>query len=113
MQLRALQRFPQWPETKLSSNSFLLHFPAFCKAGGKKILELIQIRCRQCGVYFCICRRCRKAYCDDDCKVKGYRKRHREAQKRYKATEKGKKNDVSWKRIVDGDAMRSVKTKKD
>jgi len=36
--------------------------------------------------------------------------RHRNDIKQQK---KEKKNDVSWKRIVDGDAMRSVKTKKD
>lgn len=58
----------------------------------KKNLELVQICCRQCGFHFFICRECYRGqtYCCDSCKNKGYRRRHREAQKRYREKEKGK-----------------------
>lgn len=77
----------QKPKTTI----FLHCFPAFCKAGGKKI-ELIQICCRECALYFCICRQCFRgqAYCCEDCRKKGYRRLHRQVQKRYRHTEKGK-----------------------
>ena len=99
-------------------SSFLLHFPAVCKAGGKKIFELIQIRCRECGVYFCICRRCYRgqAYCCEACRVKGYRSRHREAQKRYRGEKKGKQKRCEleknrrWRMYVENE--KSIENKK-
>ncbi len=53
---------------------------------------LILIKCRQCGDFFCVCRECWKgqAYCCDSCKNLGYAKQRREAQRRYRKTEKGK-----------------------
>ena len=56
-------------------------------------LYLIQIRCRCCGIVFSVCRCCWRgqAYCCDECRVAGTQKNHREAQKRYRRTAKGKK----------------------
>ena len=54
----------------------------------------LQRRCRWCDVVFCICRRCFRgqAYCCDTCRLYGRRKNHRKAQRKYRQTEKGKKN---------------------
>lgn len=54
---------------------------------------MIQIRCWECDIYFFICRSCYRGhrYCGEACQVKGYRKRHREAQRRYRK-KMGKKN---------------------
>jgi hypothetical protein len=75
------------------NNYVLHHFPAICKAGGKKILELIQIRCRECGTIFYICRRCYRwhKYCSLTCRINGYEKRRQEARKRYRAKEEKKR----------------------
>lgn len=72
---------------------FLHYFPVVCKTGRRKISKLIQIRCRECGVHFRICRRCYRGqvYCCEECRVKGYRRNHRESQKRYRSKEKGKR----------------------
>ena len=53
----------------------------------------LQRRCRWCDVVFCICRRCFRGqtYCCSTCRLYGRRKNHREAQRRYRQTEKGKK----------------------
>ena len=53
----------------------------------------LQRRCRWCDAVFCICRRCFRgqAYCCTTCRLYGRRKNHREAQRRYRQTEKGKK----------------------
>ena len=66
--------------------------PAVCKTGGKIILELIEICCSECRVNFCVCRSCYRGqrYCCRICHIKGYRRGHREAQKRYRRKEKGK-----------------------
>lgn len=55
---------------------------------------LLQIRCCWCGVIFCICRRCWRgqAYCSDECRIAGTRQAHREAQRRYRQTERGRYN---------------------
>lgn len=91
-----------WPEINaalvscvMCKDKIVLHyFPAFCKAGGRKILELrvIGIRCRQCGRYFFVCRQCYRGhvYCSVECREKGYKKRHQEAQKKYRAKEEKK-----------------------
>ena len=57
------------------------------------ILLSLQRRCRWCDAVFCICRRCFRgqAYCCETCRLCGRRKTHREAQRRYRQTEKGKK----------------------
>jgi hypothetical protein len=54
--------------------------------------ELIQICCRQCGLYFSVCRKCYRgqAYCSDSCRNKGYRRLHKDAQKRYREKKMGK-----------------------
>ncbi len=73
--------------------SFLIHLPVVCKTGGMFIVLLIFIPCRWCGLSFYICRRCWRgqAYCSDECRMAGYKKRHREAQRKYRQTQKGKK----------------------
>lgn len=54
---------------------------------------LLCISCRWCNISFCICRCCFRghAYCCDSCRNKAKRKSRREAQRRYRQTEKGKK----------------------
>ncbi len=54
---------------------------------------LIQIECRWCHLLFCICRRCFRgqAYCRDECRIAGKRRAHRESQRRYRQSLKGKK----------------------
>lgn len=58
----------------------------------KKKLELIQIRCRECGGHFQSCQKCYRGqvYCCQACRVKGYRRLHRQAQIRYRKKPKGK-----------------------
>jgi hypothetical protein len=55
---------------------------------------LLSIQCRWCEFYFCICRSCFRgqAYCCDTCRLAGNLKNKRKAQRRYRQTEKGKKN---------------------
>ena len=54
---------------------------------------LLQIRCRWCGRVFCICRCCWRGqrYCCAACRQAAKCQAHREAQRRYRRTEKGKK----------------------
>ena len=54
---------------------------------------LISITCHWCDFPFFLCRTCWRghAYCCDVCRRSGYLKNRREAQKRYRQTEKGKK----------------------
>jgi len=56
-------------------------------------LLLIEVCCRGCKVSFCVCQRCWRgqAYCSEECRRLGRRRVHREAQKRYRQTPKGKK----------------------
>ena len=55
---------------------------------------LIRIRCEFCQCFFHVCRSCFRgqAYCCDICRVNGKRQKHREAQRRYRKTPKGRKN---------------------
>lgn len=55
---------------------------------------IIQIICRCCGNFFNICRSCFRgqAYCCEKCRISRQRQLHREAQKKYRQTEKGKKS---------------------
>ena len=57
------------------------------------IVFLLLVHCRWCGLPFYICRCCWRgqAYCSDECRIAGYKKRHREAQRKYRQTQKGKK----------------------
>ena len=75
------------------NTSFLLHLPAVCKAGGMPDVLLIAIQCRWCELQFCICRSCWRgqAYCCDACRRAAKLKKHRQAQRKYRQTEKGKK----------------------
>ena len=54
---------------------------------------LISITCRWCNFPFFLCRACWRghAYCCEDCRKAGNLKNRREAQRRYRQTEKGKK----------------------
>ncbi len=55
---------------------------------------LIAINCRWCDFRFYLCRACWRghAYCCGECRTAGTLKIKREAQRRYRQTEKGKKN---------------------
>jgi hypothetical protein len=57
------------------------------------ILLLIEVCCRWCKVRFCVCQRCWRgqAYCSEECRRLGRQRVHREAQRRYRQTPKGKK----------------------
>ena len=72
---------------------FLLHNPGDCKTGDMSVLLLRSNRCRWCDLLFCVCRCCWRgqAYCCDQCRLAAKRKLHRQAQRRYRQTEKGKK----------------------
>ena len=54
---------------------------------------LVEVHCRFCGVRFFVCQRCWRgqAYCSDECRRQGRLQVHREAQRRYRQTRKGKK----------------------
>jgi hypothetical protein len=56
-------------------------------------LKLISVFCSWCNAAFCVCRSCWRGqkYCSDVCRKAAYLKSHREAQKRYRQSEKGKK----------------------
>lgn len=56
-------------------------------------MYLVRIECGWCHLLFCVCRRCFRGqgYCSDECRIEGRRKNHREAQKRYRQSPKGKK----------------------
>ncbi len=64
-----------------------------CKVGGHFILLLVEVSCRWCGADFCVCQRCWRgqAYCSEKCRRSGRWRVHREAQRRYRQTPKGKK----------------------
>lgn len=53
---------------------------------------LIQVNCSRCGLRFSICRRCWRgqAYCSDECRSAGGILTHRNAQRRYRQTSKGR-----------------------
>lgn len=57
------------------------------------VLLIIQIACRCCGTFFNLCRSCFRgqAYCSEKCRISRQRQLHKEAQKKYRQTEKGKK----------------------
>ena len=52
-----------------------------------------EIECRRCGTRFCICRRCWRGqrYCGMTCRDTAKQQQHREAQQRYRRTEKGRR----------------------
>ena len=53
---------------------------------------LRQICCGWCGGFFCVCWSCWRgqAYCSDECIIAGRRRAHREAQRRYRQTQRGR-----------------------
>ena len=79
------------PEAQ-ASNLFLPWLLTVCK-GRRPFLFLVEVYCRWCGMGFLICRRCRRgqAYCSEECRRLGRSRVHREAQRRYRQTSKGKK----------------------
>lgn len=54
---------------------------------------LREVQCRWCGKVFCVCQSCWRgqAYCCDACRRAAKGNAHREAQRKYRTTEKGKK----------------------
>ena len=92
--LRALKMSYRKHNRKLHHYSLLLYPPAVCKFGGMSNLYLINIECRWCDLTFCICRSCWRgqAYCCNICRLAGRLKNCREAQRKYRKTDKGKKN---------------------
>jgi hypothetical protein len=76
-----------------TGNLFLSWLLAVCKVGGHFILLLVEVCCHWCNLRFYVCRRCWRgqAYCCEECRILGMSQVHREAQRRYRQTPKGKK----------------------
>jgi len=53
---------------------------------------LREMTCKWCGLRFCVCRRCWRGqtYCCDSCRMAARDHAHREAQRRYRSTSKGR-----------------------
>lgn len=79
---------PESPQIDL----MLPPLPVNCKTGGQFFL-LKLICCKVCGTEFYVCLRCYRgqAYCCELCRMLGYLEKRRQAQQRYRQTEKGKK----------------------
>jgi len=71
---------------------FLSWLLTVCK-GRRPFLFLVEVCCHWCGMNFCVCQRCWRgqAYCCEACRRLGRRRCHRERQKRYRQTLRGKK----------------------
>jgi len=70
-----------------------IHFlPAVCKAGSMDIVFLKKIRCKRCGAIFYVCRSCFRGqvYCGDRCRKASQDEAHRESERRYRQTDKGR-----------------------
>lgn len=69
-------------------------FRLFARPEACPTVLLLLIQCRWCKFRFSICRSCFRgqAYCCDTCRRAARLKRHRQAQRKYRKTEKGKKN---------------------
>jgi len=68
-------------------------FRLFARPEACPTVLLLFIQCRWCAFRFCICRSCWRgqAYCCDACRHAARLKSHRQAQRKYRQTEKGKK----------------------
>jgi len=77
---KALNLFPLWWDSGQGRRPF-------------SFLLLVEVCCRWCGASFCVCRRCWRGqvYCSEECGRLGRGRVHREAQRRYRQTPKGKK----------------------
>lgn len=69
-----------------------MHLPVVCKTGSMSTL-LLATCCRWCGSVFFVCQSCWRgqAYCCDQCRLCGHLHKHRESQRRYRRSSKGKK----------------------
>ena len=67
---------------------------------------LISITCRWCDFSFFLCRSCWRghAYCCDACRTAGKLQNRREAQRRYRQTEKGKERNKRYYQTENGKA---------
>lgn len=63
----------------------------------EKKIELIKIICNCCGKIFSMCRSCYRnnCYCSVECRKSGLRESRKMAQKKYRKTEKGKKQHAA------------------
>jgi len=72
---------------------FNIHFlSAVCKAGSMDIVFLKKIQCKHCGSIFYVCRSCWRGqvYCGDICRRIAQLRAHRESERLYRQTEKGR-----------------------
>jgi hypothetical protein len=55
---------------------------------------VLEITCRWCSTHFCVCQSCwrGRCYCSERCREAAGHKAHRESQRRYRRTEKGRQN---------------------
>ena len=93
---------------------FLMHLSVVCTTGMMSIL-LLCIRCRWCHLTFHACRSCWRgqAYCCDPCRVAGRRYNHRNAQRRYRQSARGKKAHCLENRRRHGWSKKSEKNMDD
>ena len=79
------------PEAQ-QGNLYLPWLLTGCK-GRRPFLFLVEVCCRWCEERFYVCQRCWRgqAYCSEECRRFGRGRVHREAQRRYRQTPKGKK----------------------
>ena len=70
----------------------ILFLPAVFKAGSMNHVFLKQIQCKHCGRLFYVCWSCWRGqrYCGDGCREAAMREAHREAQRRYRQTDRGR-----------------------
>jgi hypothetical protein len=81
----------RWSEAQ-QAYLFLPRLLIVCN-GRRPFLFLVEVCCGWCEANFCVCQRCWRGqvYCSDRCRESGRRRVHREAQRRYRKTPKGKK----------------------
>ena len=62
--------------------------------------SLLKILCGCCRMIFHMCRSCYRGqvYCSEECRDSGYRRNHREAQRKYRSTEKGRQSHCDAER---------------
>ena len=70
---------------------FLPQLPLNCNSGSVMV-PLVALKCRWCGIAFSMCRRCFRgqAYCCRPCGRNARSRAHRETQRKYRATERGR-----------------------
>lgn len=86
-------------------------FRRFARAGAWVVISVREVICRWCGRQFCVCQSCwrEQAYCSESCRKEARRKSHREAQRNYRSTKRGREaHRLSEQRRRMGRAKKTV-----